>query len=295
MVMRGIFQRGFAALLALSLACMLTSCLKSSTVVRVRKDGSGEIFARYLFSPKMLELVDRMQMVAARTGEPGAVEMSILQNVETPDPDSLAVDASSFGAGVSYAHHTPLKDAQGWQGYEVVYRFQNIADVKIDSDSVPGQFQAFAAASNKRRAPQKGGEIHFEMIEGKLIVRSTLAEEAAKDFVKKEDAVRLEQKGMKPSDRIRQIAPMAAGMRIGHFVRVDPGIATTDATHQKGNLLVLSDADVGGMLLDPDFLRYVDQSGANPDAMTNQILAEAFREVESVVYETKPEITVQFP
>ena len=64
--------------LVLSLAaftlCFSTSCLRTSTVVRVKKDGAGSIIARYYFSPEMLAMLDQLDQLGGALGQLGGAD-----------------------------------------------------------------------------------------------------------------------------------------------------------------------------------------------------------------------------
>ena len=70
---------------------------------------------------------------------------------------------------------------------------------------------------------------------------------------------------MPPSEAMKMAAGMTEGMRIGYFLRADDGIAETNAEHVTGDLIILSDADIAKVLVDPDFGAFIDKAAADPE------------------------------
>jgi hypothetical protein len=86
---------------------------------------------------------------------------------------------------------------------------------------------------------------------------------------------------------------MMQGMRIGYFLRAEDGIAETNADHVTGDLVILSDADLGKVLLDPDLGPFIDKAAANPKAVTPEVAKELMLKLEAMTVESKDEITVK--
>lgn len=288
--------------LLLSAAVLLcsTSCLRTSTVVRVKKDGSGAITSRYHFSPQMLAMLEQFGKLGdALGGVPGgqpaagAPDMALLQDLAKPDEASLKEDAAGFGEGVRYAKHEAGKDDDGWEGYSVVYEFDDIRKVRIDQQSMPGKAEEFAKAAGGDAKPAETGSITFDLKGDVLTIKSDFAKAGMGDVVNQEQFDQAKQMGMKPSDSIKMAAGMTRDMRIGYFVRIDGGIAETNATHVAGDLITLSDADISKVLVDPDLGIFIDKVAADPKAVTPDQQKELLGKLEAMTVETKEEVTVK--
>lgn len=293
--MRPLFLLFSAAVL---LGC--TSCLRTSTVVRVKKDGTGTITSRYHFSPETLAMMEQLgnlgdALGGAQGARPavGGPDVALLQDLAKPDETSLKEDAAGFGEGVRYAKHEAGKDDDGWEGYTVVYEFEDIRKVRIDQQSIPGKAKEFAKAAGEDAKPAETGSITFDLKGDVLTIKSGFAKAGMGEFVDPEQLDQAKQMGMKPSDSIKMAAGMTKDMRVGYFVRIDGGIAETNATHVTGDLITLSDADMSKVLADPDLGVFIDKVAADPKAVTPEQQKELLGKLEAMAVETKEEVTVK--
>ena len=292
--------------LVLSLAaltlCFSTSCLRTSTVVRVKKDGAGSIIARYYFSPEMLAMLDQLDQLGGALGPLGGAaegaaaagpDLGMIRELAKPDEASLKADAAGFGEGVRYAKHESGKDEDGWEGYTVVYDFDDIRKVRIDQGSVPGKAKDFVASAGEELKKDEGGALSFTLEGDVLTVKSTFAKDGMEGFIDPKQLDQAKEMGLTPSEALKMSAGMMQGMRIGYFLRAEDGIAETNADHVTGDLVILSDADLGKVLLDPDLGPFIDKAAANPEAVTPEVAKELMLKLEAMTVESKDEITVK--
>jgi len=292
----------FVFWLATFTLCFSTSCLRTSTVVRVKKDGTGSIIARYYFSPEMLAMLDQLGQLGGALGQLGGAaegaaaagpDLGLIRELAKPDEESLKADAVGFGEGVRYASHEPGKDDDGWVGYTVAYEFDDIRKVRIDQTSIPGKAKEFVASAGEELKKDEGGSVSFTLEGDLLTVKSTFAKKGMDGFVDQKQLDQAKEMGMTPSDAIKMSAGMMQGMRIGYFVRAEDGIAETNADHVTGDLIILSDADLGKVLLDPDLGALIDKAAADPKAVTPEAAKEMMLKLEAMTIESKDEITVK--
>jgi|GEM_PF-651000 len=292
----------FVFWLATFTLCFSTSCLRTSTVVRVKKDGTGSIIARYYFSPEMLAMLDQLGQLDGALGQLGGAaegaaaagpDLGLIRELAKPDEESLKADAVGFGEGVRYASHEPGKDDDGWVGYTVAYEFDDIRKVRIDQTSIPGKAKEFVASAGEELKKDEGGSVSFTLEGDLLTVKSTFAKKGMDGFVDQKQLDQAKEMGMTPSDAIKMSAGMMQGMRIGYFVRAEDGIAETNADHVTGDLIILSDADLGKVLLDPDLGALIDKAAADPKAVTPEAAKEMMLKLEAMTIESKDEITVK--
>lgn len=281
---------------ALVLLFSATSCVRTSTVVKVAEDGTGSIVARYYFSPEMLAMVEQLGGAAGALGEAGAqgANLGMLGEMAKPDEESLAADAANYGEGVTYSKHEAGKDDDGWEGYTVEYTFEDVRKVRIDQNSVPGKAKEFVEASGEEIEADKGSKITFGL-EGKtLTIKNEIGENSLDQMFDEKQMQQAKQMGMKPSQAMQMAAGMTQGMRVGFFVRADGQIAETNAEHATGNLIILSDADVPQVMQDPDFAAFVDEAAENPESVTAESVKELFKKIEAMTIELQEEVTVEF-
>lgn len=288
-------KSGFVILLAAFFLFAGTSCVRTSTVVKVERDGSGEIISRYFFSPEVTAMLDQIEAMGAQAGAAmQAANLGMIREIMNPEEESLVADAGNYGEGVSYLRHETGKDTEGWVGYVVAYAFDDIRKVVIDQNSVPGKAREFIEASGQNLEEQKGGSLRFELEGDLLTIHSSLADGNVNEIVNGDQLAKAKEMGMKPSEAIRMAAHTTQGMRTGFFVRIAPGIAETTAEHTTGDLIIMSDAEISKVLQDPDFGVFVDAAMENPEGVDIDGVKELFRNVEGMTIELADEVTVRF-
>lgn len=125
---------------ALAAACfLLAGCVKDKVLVKVNKDGSGQILVTRLFPREtaeqmMAQMEAMMQGMAMSMG--GMMEgggISVKESGGDPffNEKSIKKEAKSFGPGVRYVKAKPVR-VGGTRGYVALYQFKDINDVKLD-------------------------------------------------------------------------------------------------------------------------------------------------------------------
>ena len=126
--------------LVFACALTVTGCFNSSTLIRVKTDGSGTIEQTLMFSAEGIE-----QAFAGMGLKPSAES----KTTRTSNPISgvdLKKDIGRFGEGVSLMSMTPVKDAGGFEGATVKLAFDDISRLRTDDFLTPGP-----AASEKKK------------------------------------------------------------------------------------------------------------------------------------------------
>ncbi len=296
----------------------LGSCIENSTVIRVKKDGSGEIFARYYFSPQVSGMLGMMNGFAAglagTEGAPASPAPSA-DELMKPTRESLEADATSYGTGVAYQRHEIGKNASGWDGYLVVYSFSDINQLKFNPTEPPGPFDdlaksnpAAAAAIEAQAAEGAATEspVKFAMADGVLTIDTGVSPDTLNELSEvggdlgggggipgAPDGAQID-----PAAAMQMAAGMFQGMRMAYFIRVDGEIAETNATHVDDTLITMSDIQPAMMMTDPNFMAIVKEAetfqGQQPDQARIDAMMEKVKTVQGLKIETQPRITVRF-
>lgn len=310
-----------AALAGFSL--LATSCMENSTVVRVRKDGSGEIFARYHFSPQVAGMLGMMSGLAAGAGTPDgsgtdAPKLPTADSLLKPSQASLEEGASAYGKGVRFARHEPGKNAAGWDGYLVVYQFDDINQLAFDPNNPPGPLNDLAkmnpdaaAEVEKQTAGAEKVGVKFTMADGLLTIDTGMSADAIAQLGESAGGLGggagLPGGGQITGPNGAQIDPAAAmqmaagmfqGMRIAYFIRVDGEIAETNAKHVDGTLITMTDMEPGKMMSDPKFAEIMAEGEKfQTEKPTDAQVAAMMQKVETlngVKMETQEKVTIRF-
>ena len=214
----------------------LSSCLQSSTVIRVKPDGSGAIFARYFFSPQMTAMLGGLAGGLGDLGEGVTVDGPDVDpnKIFKPTKEDLEKDAASYGEGVRYAKHETAKNSEGWEGWLVVYEFDDINKVKFDPNDPPGPLKELEnmdpdAAAEAKENISEDSTMSFSMADGVLTVNTGVSKDSVGKIAESGGADdMLGPDGKIPPEAAAQMQ-MAAGMmqgaRMGVFLRADGSIA----------------------------------------------------------------------
>ncbi|MDB4617450.1 hypothetical protein OAE25_02190 [Verrucomicrobiales bacterium] len=277
---------------------LFTSCIQHSTVLRLEKDGSGEIFVRNYFSPSIAAMAGGLGGALGGEGE-GAGEVTINGSADPAkvDVDQAKADAANYGEGVRYVRHEEGKNKEQWDGHLIVYEFDDINKVVLDANSaMGGKMKQMAEAQGQAVEEQEGGKMTFAHADGVLKIKTGMGEDALKQFQEGGGPGGDQQlpDGMKPSAMMGMMSGMLQGMRMGYFIRINGGIAESNASHVNGEYITLMDVEVSKMLADPEFLAFVDKSAEEPESVTEEEVKALLPQVEAMKAEIKEEVTVKF-
>lgn len=293
-------SRSVLLIFGLAMALSTSSCFRTSAVVKIKEDGSGDITSRYYFSPELLRMVEQMEALGGHINlqeEAGGIlaNLGMIREIVSPDEDLLVADAGSYGEGVVYSRHEKGADSEGWNGYTVVYDFEDVRKLKLNQNTIPAKAKELVEASGREIDLEEGGSLTFELQGKQLKVLSTLASANADEIIDEEQLAAAREMGVKPSEAMQAAAASMRGMRAGIFLRIDPGIAKTTARHVTGNLIIMSDAEISKVLQDPDFVSFIDTVVDDPEAITEESVRELFGKIEAMTIELEDEIIVDFP
>lgn len=322
------FHRFFATTCLIILGLSLNACLENSTVVRVRKDGSGEIFARYYFSPQMTGMMSMMSGLAATGLDEGDSPAGTGATPATPSPETLLSpsredlekDAAGYGKGVRYERHETGKNGNGWDGYLVVYQFDDISQLRLDPSRPPGPLDDIARSNpaaaqaledNAEAVEEMESPLKFAMNEGVLAIETGFSPESLSDLgggglggggslpgggaISGPDGQAID-----PAAAMQMAAGMFEGMRIALFIRIDGEIAETNAKFVDETLITLSDLQPAKMAADPKFMEVINgaqglaSSGQEPTTDQAATLVEQVMSIEGMKIETQDSIQIRF-
>ncbi len=107
------------------LALLLTSgCIDATTVVSVKKDGSGSVFDVVFIGKRLQQMVQ--QMSTAMGGEAAADQSAN----PLMDIEKYKAQAVTMGEGVRFISAKELKKTDGTIGVGVVYAFEDIRKLR---------------------------------------------------------------------------------------------------------------------------------------------------------------------
>lgn len=205
---------------------LLSGCFHIEREIKVNKDGSGTLEETVLMSQ---QFIDQMKQMASSFGG-GKVEEE-RDEAGYHDVEELKRDAAKMGKKVKYVSSKAMKK-NNKLGYHVIYSFEDISKLSIIENPADNIL-------NNTAMKEDTEDIKFKFKQGKTseltICFPTEEEEDDYEEVEYEESV---------SDQdINMMKAMYAGMKISVKVIVDGKILETNATHQDGNVITLSEMD----------------------------------------------------
>jgi len=152
-------------------AILVTACIDTTTVISVRRDGSG-IITETTYLDESMEAM--MKGMMAQFDDEGEAE------AEVKEENGLKIDeykekAAKMGKGVSFVSAKEVENENGNKGVKVVYAFKDVRALNIDAkpDNPMGDQMAGAMGAEESENKGKDDSITFDFVNGrtpKLIV-----------------------------------------------------------------------------------------------------------------------------
>lgn len=275
-VLKNTISRWFCALLVL-VAC--SGCIEKSTVIKIKKDGSGVIHVR-----------NHVQDASIKIGKAKPDKVRGL-----PNPAELERIAKRMG-GVTLVSADETQNRNGWHGYELVFKFDDINQVVLSDSQIAPQTPKDASSVDQ---DAQGDSYRFAMKGNVLEIRhdgdrssATPKEQlgAVDPFAKEPPA-----SGTFGEEMMTQIlAQSLTDMRIGLFVQIDGELASTNAAIQDNNLVTLMSLQVGKVLADPNARRRLQELEKLNASEGRAGLKSLVGQVEGLAYDVQDPIVITY-
>jgi hypothetical protein len=262
-------RRALAAVAILPLA----GCFQSSTVIRVKADGSGTIEQRTLVTDAAL---DQLRAFAILGGGAAA-------NAVDPTSEAQARSmAASIGPGVTYLSSTPVKINKA-QGRDSIYAFTDIAQLRIsEQPPVPGGVSLRAQGLNTDSEP-----ITFAVTrqpDGNVLLRIMVPRPSVLPIPTGANGA-----PMPPSlEQIEMVKQVLAGARLTVAIEPEGRLVQTSSAFVDGNRVTLIDVDIDQAASDPDLVRKLQSPRTFEEAKA------AINSVSGFKITLDPEISITF-
>ena len=239
----------------------LASCFQVENTISVNKDGSGTITETMLFGDQMKMMLD---MAAAQGGG----------NAKDPFAEmkkNAAGRAKKLGEGVEFVSAERI-DEGGKLGMKIVYKFSDINKLKYSVNTDVGMNGGAPADKQDEQ-----DNMTFKLEGDKLtILQKHPDEDKAAEALPEELAPQM----------LAMMQGMMKDMRVTTKIKIESGIAKTDATHVDGDVITIADIQMGNVVSDPEKLKAI-QSGDFDK------IKEAMEGVDGVKFEDKESVSVQ--
>ncbi|MFO7870387.1 MAG: hypothetical protein R6V03_03030 [Kiritimatiellia bacterium] len=264
-----------------------TGCIDHTTLIVVKKDGSGMVMETTYLGKAFTDMIQ--QMSAGMGGQPADPFAEMMK------PDQYRNKASKMGEGVKYVKASKVQKG-ALLGVKVVYAFDDITKLKVTTEPEnPGGGMQMGAGQDKDQEKskpikfgfQKGGtsrltvNMPFEIPEGKP----------------KEGAAAPARQTV-PAQQMEMMKQMFQDFRMRMMVKVDGDIRKTNASYVfkgsksgKKQYVTLIDMEFGKLLDDPEILNKLAARGQDAGM---EDMVELLKDIPGLKFETLPEIEIEF-
>ncbi len=263
---------------------LLSSCFDVETEITVKKDGSGIIMQKVLFSQM---LVAQMSGLAASFG----AEEEENSSLSMYDEEKLKSEASSYGEGVEFLSGREITEGEK-AGYEVKYSFDDIRTLRINSNpsavlDMPQQEEGEPDLFSFEFS-DKGKSSILTVIMAEPESEENVSEELAADYPSEQET---DIENSEVDDQTMSIMKqMFSGMKFSYRIKIDGKITDTDADNVDGQVITLIEMDFDKLLENPDSFNELENlQGDNSDEAV-----KAMKDMEGVKVELKDRIKITY-
>lgn len=253
----------------------LTACLDSTTLVKLKPDGSGTV--------EQTTLVNTAALKGMMPGAGGQASSPMTSREE------LERTAARMGKGVKLVSTEPVKSASGFEGTKAVFSFEDINQIEISQDPGLGDGPGAPARREKNDAPVK-----FNFTRNGAT--STLAinfndQPMGTPKTTEPAAAPSEMPDLTNPMIMGMIKTMFQGFKINIGLEVVGTIVKTNAEYVTGPHITLLEMDMGALLADEAKLKAL-QGKIGPGASFSDV-KPYLKDIKGIKIDG-PSITVQF-
>jgi hypothetical protein len=242
-------MRSIRFALVLFAAVGLTACLDSSTVVKLKPDGSGTV-----------EQTTLVNMAALKGMMPGMEQQA---NGAVMNRADLERTAERMGKGVRLVSAEPVKAANGFEGTKAIFAFDDINQIQVNNGPSMGGSSSGRMASE----PTADDPVRFKFTRG--ATSSTLSINIIDQPAGNGRETRSDQPGDAPDLSnpmiMNMMKTMFQGFKVTIALEVVGTIVKTNAEYVSGPRITFLEMDMAALLADEAKLKEL-TSRIGPDA-----------------------------
>jgi hypothetical protein len=235
----------------------LTACLNSTTLVKVKPDGSGTVEQTTLFNAAALK--------GMMGGAAGQVNGPMMNKAD------LERTAARMGEGVRLVSSEPVKGENGFEGVKAIFSFDDINKVQVSQG--PNLSGGTGGGSARASEPTSDDPVRFKL------TRSGGTSTLSINFVDRPGAGKTDNiPNPSPSEMpdlsnpmiMNMMKAMFQGFKINIGLEVVGAIVKTNAEYVAGPRVTLLELDVAEMLADEAKFKTL-QGKIGPDASLSEV------------------------
>lgn len=228
----------------------LTGCIDSTTVVAVKKDGSGIVMETVFINPALSMMADQMM---------GGFAKSLGDSSETPGSTVLEIakyksKALKMGEGVRYVSAKEQTRKDGTKGVQVVYEFDDIRNLKVESDPDTPDAEGMSEMMRERSKKEDDDDpITFNFTQGRTSRLTINLPKSEKKEIEKTEQPKKKENASGKMAQMAMFKQFFQGFRVRVMIKiVDGEIIRTNAYHvekiKDNPYVTLFDLDFGKIL-----------------------------------------------
>jgi hypothetical protein len=266
-------MRSIRVLVGVALAAVLTGCINSTTLIKLKPNGSGTVEQTTLVN--LAALKSMMPAGASQTSGPGVVSEAELKRT-----------AEKMGKGVRLLSSTPVKE-NGFEGVKAIFEFDDINQVQINQDP------ALGGGSSPDPAPSTPDDdpVRFKLTRqgGTSLLTITIQDKPGSGG--KGGAPQTDMPDMTDPMIMGLLKTMFQGFKINIALDVLGSIVKTNADYVSGSRVTLLEMDMAALLEDEAKFKAL-QGKLGPDASLSSV-KPYLKDIKGIKVDG-PVITVEF-
>jgi hypothetical protein len=298
-------KRFFYACLCMLMAVLLSGCIQDTIVINVKPDGTGTIEETSLLSNSMFDLMESIAGSVSGIGKEEGTEGkkdgtkgSSKEEAKQTRDDVIAkmvkdaeTRTQTFGATVKFISAKPVRTETA-SGYNAVYSFQDISQVRVNQNPGAKMDEQKAAKSDSPREEF----VLFKFTKGspaKLVVTLPAQEETAGGKSSAPDSGKAgEGKSNKESSAQapEMMRNLFQDMKVKISLQFEGTIVKTNATYRDGSTVTLIEMDIGKIINNATLFKQM--LAVNPQSIGET--KALFKNVEGLKFETNNPVTIEF-
>lgn len=255
------------------LSVILPGCIETTTLIRVKPDGSGTIEETIIISDALTELI-----AGLGGGSEGETEGPGL-----PDKEELRQKASNIGEGVTLLSVESVSNDTG-SGHKAIYKFKDINKIRINQN--PGENVPSPGPGEEDESPKE--YIRFSFKKGGTATLDVI-NPIEKPEIEEQEPVEsaTDQDGMEMMYMLRELYK---DMKISIALEVEGRIVETNATYRDGSRVTIMEIDFGKLLEDEE--TFNELMGAQSGTIEG--IKEIVKDNPGIKVETQERIKIRF-
>jgi hypothetical protein len=240
------------ALVGVALAVTLAGCINSTTLIKVKPDGSGTVEQTTLVN--MAALKGMLPPGASQSAGPGMVSEADLKRT-----------AEQMGKGVRLVSSTPIKE-NGFEGTKAIFAFDDINQVQVNQDAaLSGGSNPSPGASARDEDP-----VRFKLTRNGATSLLTISIQDKPGGGAKDNSPQTGMPDMTDPMMMGMLKTMFQGFKINIGLDVMGSIVKTNAEHVAGSHVTLLEMDMAALLEDEAKFKAL-QGKLGPDASLSTV------------------------